>query len=75
MRDDDSKINDNKKNNDDQTHSDTDTKPLSKAQKLSLLDDMINSYNNLPQSALAMPVNHYDFCSLLILMRSLFKEF
>jgi hypothetical protein len=49
-------------------------RPLTKKEKLDLLQNMLDSYNNLPAHALAMPVNHYDFCSLLLLLSSLFKS-
>lgn len=47
---------------------------LTKQEKLAIIHEMIKSYESLPASALAMPVNHYDFCSLLVLIASLFKE-
>jgi hypothetical protein len=49
-------------------------RPLTREQKLDLLADMIRSYDNLPASAMIAPVTHYDFCSLLVLLSSLFKD-
>ena len=49
-------------------------RPLTRTQKLALLADMIRSYDNLPASAMVAPVTHYDFCSLLVLLSSLFKD-
>lgn len=45
-----------------------------KQEKLAMLDNMIKSYENLPQQAMHLPVNHYDFVSFMILVQSLFRE-
>jgi hypothetical protein len=48
--------------------------PLTKKQRLlEVLDEMIKSYENLPQSAKIQPLVHYDLESVLLLMRELFK--
>lgn len=39
-----------------------------------MLDEMVKSYENLPQPALLSPVSHSDFLSLLMLVSSLFKS-
>lgn len=45
-----------------------------KEELLKILDEMINTYENLPQHALITPVTHYDFTSLLLLVRELFRS-
>lgn len=47
---------------------------LTRQEKLEVLKEMIDSYEKLPQGALAGFVTHYDFCSLLVLIESLFKD-
>lgn len=47
---------------------------LTRQEKLEVLKEMIDSYERLPQAALAGFVTHYDFCSLLVLVESLFKD-
>lgn len=37
------------------------------------LNNMINSYQNLPPSAMVQPITHYDFVSLLLLISALFR--
>lgn len=44
--------------------------PLSKKYLLDRLNEMIKSYENLPQSALTLPINHYDFISLMLLIQA-----
>lgn len=44
-----------------------------RTQMLNMLDEMIKSYDNLPQHAMITPINHYDFCSALVLLASIFK--
>lgn len=44
-----------------------------KAQLLEILDEMIKTYEELPQNAMIQPVTHYDHTSLLLLLRELFK--
>jgi len=47
---------------------------MSKKEKLmEILDEMIKTYENLPQNAMMQPVTHYDHTSLLLLLRELFK--
>lgn len=45
-----------------------------KDQLISMLDDLIKSYDNLPQQAILAPVNHSDILSVLMLVSSLFKS-
>jgi hypothetical protein len=47
---------------------------LSKKDLIKMLDDMVVNIENLPQEAMLSPINNYDFCSLLILLSSIFKE-
>ncbi len=46
----------------------------SKKEHLNIIEEMIKTYDNLPQNAMIQPVNHYDFCSLLILIASFLRE-
>lgn len=46
----------------------------SKEDLIEMLDKMIENIENLPHQAMLTPINHYDFCSLLILLSSLFKS-
>jgi hypothetical protein len=39
-----------------------------------MLDKMIEDIENLPEKAMLTPINHYDFCSLIILLSSIFKS-
>jgi len=39
-----------------------------KKEMISMLKDMIKSYENLPQHAMMLPINHYDFSSALLLI-------
>ena len=50
----------------------TQTKPT-KADLISMLDEMIKSYERLPQHAMSSPITHYDLISVLLLVSSLFK--
>ncbi len=50
-----------------------DSKP-SKNELINMLDKMILDIENLPDSAMLTPVNHYDLMSLLLLLSSLFKS-
>lgn len=45
----------------------------SREEVLQALDDMIKSYEQLPQQAMLAPVTHADQLSLLLLVSSLFK--
>jgi hypothetical protein len=45
----------------------------SRDELLAMLQEMIKSYENLPQQALLAPVTHADQLSLLMLVLSLFK--
>lgn len=50
------------------------TEKLSKSDKIKMIEEMLKSYENLPPHAMTLPINHYDYCSLLMLLLSLFKE-
>lgn len=47
---------------------------LTKHDKISMLREMIKSYERLPDEAKLGPINHYDFISLLLLLSSLLTE-
>jgi hypothetical protein len=40
---------------------------------LDMLDEMRKNIENLPQHAMLSPITHADFCSLLILLSSIFR--
>ncbi len=46
----------------------------SKQDLISMLDKMVEDIENLPDKAMLTPINHYDFCSLIILLSSIFKS-
>jgi hypothetical protein len=48
------------------------SKPTKK-ELIGMLDDMRKNIEALPQQAMTMPINHYDFCSLLILLSSILR--
>ena len=41
---------------------------------LQMLDEMIKSYERLPDHAKAIPISHYDFISALLLLSSVLRE-
>ena len=45
-----------------------------KKQLLDMLDEMIKNVENLPSHAMLTPINHYDYCSLMILLSSIFRS-
>jgi hypothetical protein len=45
-----------------------------KADLIGILDEMIKNVEDLPSQAMLAPITHYDYCSLLILLSSLFKS-
>jgi len=46
----------------------------SKDNLIKLLDKMVEDIENLPNQAMLSPINHYDFCSLIMLISSIFKS-
>ncbi len=40
---------------------------------IDMLDMMQANIESLPQGAMTLPINHYDFSSLLLLLSALFK--
>lgn len=46
---------------------------LSKKQLLDMLDEMVQNIENLPPHAMTLPITHYDFASLMLLIGALFK--
>src|SRR6188508_2646021 len=58
---------------------DEDVKPLynevpTREDKLRMLDEMIKTYENLPQNALNAPITGYDLLSVLLLVSSLLRS-
>lgn len=51
-----------------------DKAPVCKADLLNALDEMIKRIEEMPQQAMIVAINHYDFVSLLILLSSIFKS-
>ena len=47
---------------------------LTKRERLDILDQMIKNFENLPSNAMLLPINHYDFCSFMLLVRSILSE-
>lgn len=52
----------------------TDKPALTKVDLLDALDDMIKRIEDMPQQAMIVSINHYDFVSLLILLSSIFRS-
>lgn len=48
--------------------------PLTKEDLLDELDSMIKRIEDMPQQAMIVSINHYDFVSLLILLSSIFRS-
>ncbi len=51
-----------------------DNPPLTKADKLQALSEMISSYEHLPQDAMMTPATNYDVLSVLLVLKSLFSD-
>lgn len=49
-------------------------KKLSREELIKMLDNMADNIEKLPQSAMSLPVNHYDLWSALTLISAIFKE-
>lgn len=45
-----------------------------KRELIDMLDEMIKNVEKLPLYAMTSPISHYDYCSLMILLSSLFKS-
>lgn len=45
--------------------------PVTKEDRLQILNDMILRCENLPEAAMGSPLNQYDYLSLLYMMRSI----
>lgn len=43
-----------------------------KPEVLSLLSEMIKNLEDLPQQAMSLPITHYDYYSLLMVLHSFF---
>ena len=46
---------------------------ITKKDLLNALDDMIKRIEDMPQQAMIVAINHYDFVSMLILFSSIFR--
>ena len=51
----------------------TESPKPTKPEMLEMLDEMIRRIEDLPPNALYAPINHADFCSLLILLSSILR--
>ena len=49
------------------------TKEEKKKKLLDILDEMIKTYESLPQSAMIAPVTNYDLVSVLLLVSEFFR--
>lgn len=47
---------------------------ICKADLLDALDEMIKRIEDMPQQAMIVSINHYDYVSLLILLSSIFRS-
>lgn len=47
---------------------------LSKNDLINMLGDMVVNIENLPPEAMYSPINQFDFCSLLILLKSILES-
>lgn len=47
---------------------------LSKKEQLDMLEAMIKNIENLPQNAMSLPINHYDFYSFMLVVLSILRE-
>ena len=48
--------------------------PLSKKEQIDMLDSMIKNIENLPQSAMSLPINHYDLYSFMLVISSILRS-
>jgi len=46
---------------------------LTRKERIEMLDAMIKNIENLPQNAMTLPINHYDFYSFMLLVSSILK--
>lgn len=51
-----------------------DNPPLTREEKIKALDDLIDSYEKLPQAAMMQPASNYDILSVLLLVKSLLSD-
>lgn len=49
------------------------TLSTSRKEVIEMIDEMIKTYEGLPQNAMTSPVTHYDLLSVLLLVSALFK--
>jgi hypothetical protein len=55
------------------TDSNETPKPTKK-ELLDMLDEMIKNVEKLPVSAMMVPITHYDYCSLMILLSAILRS-
>lgn len=48
--------------------------PISRKEKLEMLQEMINNLGNLPPEAMTTAITHYDFYAYLLLISSILRE-
>ena len=53
--------------------SEDNTKRPSRNELVIMLSDMIKAYDNVPPNGMIQPVTHYDLCSSLMLVLSIFR--
>jgi hypothetical protein len=41
---------------------------------MSMLDEMVKTYENLPQNAMTSPITHYDLLSVLLLLSAILRS-
>ena len=65
---------DKRQHQDQKINEDKETHKPSREELIRMLDELVKSYDNLPQQAMNAPVSHADQLSLLMLVSSLFKS-
>lgn len=51
----------------------TNENPVSKKEVLDMVENLLDSYKNLPPSAMMNPATHYDIQSLLLLLSAFLR--
>lgn len=62
-----------KENKEEEKQAELPTK-LTKKDLINMLGEMVINIENLPPQAMYTPINQFDFCALLILLKSIFEE-
>lgn len=50
------------------------TVKLTRKDLIDMLDSMTKNIENMPQSAMTLPITHYDFAAALMILSSIFKS-